>query len=51
MHLRFALDPWNADLWDMDLLDTDLDLLVGHGLMPIPSKHFVYLQDVLKTCL
>ena len=31
MHFRFALDSWNKDLWDIDLLDTDLDLLAGHG--------------------
>ena len=31
MRFGFALGSWNIDLWDMDLLDTDLDLLVGHG--------------------
>ena len=30
MHFGFALDSWNMDLWDLDLLGTDLDLLVGH---------------------
>ena len=31
MHFGFALDLWNIDLRDMYLLDTDLDLWVGHG--------------------
>ena len=31
MHFWFAFDSWNVDLGDIDLLDTDLDLLVGHG--------------------
>ena len=31
MHFRFVLGSWNIDLLDVDLLDTDLDLLVGHG--------------------
>ena len=31
MHFGFALDSRNIDLWDTDSLDTDLDLLVGHG--------------------
>ena len=31
MHFVFALDSSNIDLRDIDLLDTDLDLLVGHG--------------------
>ena len=31
MHFGFALDLQNIDLWDIDLLDTDLDLWVGHG--------------------
>ena len=31
MHFGFAWDSWNIDLSDIDLLDTDLDLLVGHG--------------------
>ena len=34
-------------MWDIDLPDTDLDFLDTD----IPSKHFVCLQDVLKTCL
>ena len=29
MHFGFSSDSLNIDLWD--LLDTDLDLLVGHG--------------------
>ena len=31
MHFGFALILWNIDLFDIDLLDTHLDLLVGHG--------------------
>ena len=31
MHFGFTLDSWNMDLWDIDLLDTNIDLLVGHG--------------------
>ena len=31
MHFGFGLDSRNIDLWDVDLLDTDLNLLVGHG--------------------
>ena len=44
-NIRFALDSWDIDLWDLDLLDIDLDLLDTD----IPGKHFVCLQDVLKT--
>ena len=36
MHLGFALGSWNRDLLDIDLLDTDLDSLVGQGLIQIP---------------
>ena len=45
MHLGFALELSNVDLLNIDLLDTHLDLLDTD----IPSKHFVCLQDVLKT--
>ena len=31
MHFGLALHSWNIDLCDVDLLDTDLELLVGHG--------------------
>ena len=31
MHFGFTLNSWNVDFLDIDLLDTDLDLLVGHG--------------------
>ena len=31
MHFRFPLDSGNIDLWDIELLDTDLDFLAGHG--------------------
>ena len=45
MHFGLALDWSDIDFWDIDLVDTDLDLLDTD----IPSKHFVCLQDVLKT--
>ena len=31
IHFGFTLNSWNVDFLDIDLLDTDLDLLVGHG--------------------
>ena len=46
MHFVFTLDSSDIDLWDIDLLDAHVDLLDTD----IPSKHFVCLQDVLKTC-
>ena len=45
MHFGFALDSSDIDLRNIDLLDIQLDLLDTD----IPSKHFVCLQDVLKT--
>ena len=45
MYFGFDLELSNADLLNIDLLDTHLDLLDTD----IPSKHFVCLQDVLKT--
>ena len=42
MHFGFTLDSPDIDLWDIDLLETDLDT-------DIFIKHFVCLQDVLKT--
>ena len=45
MHFGFALDLSDIDLWNIDLLDTHLDLLDTD----INSKHFLWLQDVLKT--
>ena len=42
MHFGFTLDSSDIDLWDADLLETDLDT-------DIHRKHFVCLQDVLKT--
>ena len=42
IRFRFALDSSNIDMW---MLDTHLDLLDTD----IPGKHFVFLQDVLKT--
>ena len=35
MHFEFTLDSCNIDLLDIGLLDTDLDSLVGHGLIQI----------------
>ena len=48
MHFGFALDSSDIDLLNKDSLDqryTNLDLLDTD----IPGKHFVCLQDVLKT--
>ena len=45
MHFGFTLDSSDIDLLNIDLLDVHLDLLDTD----IPSKYFVYLQDVLKT--
>ena len=47
MNLGFAFDSSDKDLWDVDLLDTDLDLLDTN----IPNQNFAFLQDVSKTCL
>ena len=44
-HFGYTLDLSDTDLWNIDLLDTYLDLLDTD----ITSKHFVCLQDVLKT--
>ena len=44
-HFGFVLALSDIDLWNKDLLGTHLDLLDAD----IPSKHFVCLQDVLKT--
>ena len=44
-HFGFALDLSDIDLWNIDLLDTHLDLLDTD----ITSKHFVCLQDILKS--
>ena len=35
MHFGFTLDSWNIDLLDIDLLNTDLESLVGHGLIQV----------------
>ena len=45
MQFGFALDSSDVDLLNIGLLDTHLDLLDTD----IPSKHFVCLQDILKT--
>ena len=48
MHFAFALDSSDMDLLNIDLLDqryTHLDLLDTY----ISGKHFLFLQDVLKT--
>ena len=43
MHLEFALDLSDIDLWDIDLSDTDfVDAYIS-------SKHFVCLQNFFKT--
>ena len=42
MHFGFSSDSLNIDLWD--LLDTDLDLLVGHGLIQIPPINTVFVS-------
>ena len=33
MPFGFGFDLWNIDLRYIDLLDANLDLLVGHGLI------------------
>ena len=45
MHFGFTLDSSDTDLLNTDFLDTYLDSLDKD----IPSKHFVCLQNVLKT--
>ena len=45
MHFRFSSDLSDIDLGNIDLLDPHLDLLDTDILF----KHFVYLQDLLKT--
>ena len=47
MHFGFALDSSDIGLLNIDLLDTHLDLFDTD----VPSKQFVCLQDVFKTCL
>ena len=47
MYVGFTLDSSDVDLWNIDLLGTHLDLLETD----IPSKHFAFLQDILKTSL
>ena len=47
MHFAFALESPSIDLWNMDLLDTYLYMLDTDNFI----KHFLYLQDVFKTCL
>ena len=42
MNLGFAFDSSDKDLWDVDLLDTDLDLLDTN----IPNQNFAFLQDM-----
>ena len=44
MHFGFALDPWNIDLRDIDLLDTDLDLLAGHGEIQISPVNILFVS-------
>ena len=47
MHFGFALELSDIDLWNIDLLDTNLDLLHTD----ISSKCFFYLNNVFKICL
>ena len=52
----FALASWNIYLWEIDLLDTDLDLLVGHGQIQIFPVNILFVskmtsRHILKTCL
>ena len=47
MHFGFALELSDIDLSNIDLLDTHLDLLDED----IPSKYFLCLHSVFKTCL
>ena len=49
MHLVFALELSDIDLWNIDLLDTHLDLLSPDKYTDIPSKYFICLQNVFKT--
>ena len=57
MHLEFALELSDIDLWNTDLLDTHLDLLSQDKYTGIPSILFVSikslrgLQYIFKTCL
>ena len=54
MHFGFTLDSWNTALWDIHLLGTDLDLLVGHGQMQISPANILFVsktssRHVFKT--
>ena len=65
MHFSFALDSSNIDLWDIDLLDADLDLLdkifpafffkpclqdvFSAAIFCLPRHLENALQDVFKT--
>ena len=54
MYFGFALDSWNLDLWDIALLDIDLDLLVGQSKIQIPSVKTLFIsktsqKHVFKT--
>ena len=55
MHFGLAVDSWNRGLWDINLLDTDIDLLLGHGLIQIFQQTFCLsprrLQDFFQTYL
>ena len=48
MHLGFALELSDRDLWNTDLLDTHLDLLSRDKYTDIPSKYFVCLHKIFK---
>ena len=45
MYIGLTLDALDIDLWDIVLLETDLNLLDTD----IPSKYFVYSKGVLNT--
>ena len=52
MYVGFALDLWSTNLWGVNFLDSDLDLLVGHGWIQIAlDMSSRPLQNLLKTFL
>ena len=44
MHFGFTSDSWNIDLWDIYLLDIDLDLFVGHGWIQISPVNILFVS-------
>ena len=64
MHFGFVLDSWNIDLWEMDLLDTNLDIdsrrledmsssrlqdVFSVTVFSLPRRLEDVLEDVFKT--